>query len=123
MNTSAHTTYSSGLYARDGGAIGGFSHLLQSIADILTTPIGSRALRREYGSNLHELIDQPMTERLRLAAVLYTAQALNKWEPRLIVQAVSVSRADTNKLHISLDALYKPLGLPVTLSNIGVRLL
>ena len=122
MTTSAYTTYSSGLHASGGGAVGGFAHLLQSIADILTTPIGSRALRREYGSNLHELIDQPMTERLRLAAVLYTAQALNKWEPRLIVQAVTVSREGANTLHINLDALYKPLGLPVTLSNIAVRL-
>ena len=34
----------------------------QAIQDILTTPIGSRIMRREYGSLLPQLIDSPFNE-------------------------------------------------------------
>ena len=34
-------------------------HLRQSVADIITTPIGSRVMRRDYGSLVPALIDQP----------------------------------------------------------------
>ena len=36
-------------------------HLQQSVADILTTPIGSRVMRRDYGSNIPFLIDHPIS--------------------------------------------------------------
>jgi uncharacterized protein len=113
--------YASGMWASGGQALGGLGHLVQSVKDILTTPIGSRVLRRDYGSNLHELVDQNITGRLRLAVVLYTAQALEKWEPRFIVQAVRVTRSGDAGVLIDLDGLYKPMGLPVTLSNVAVR--
>jgi hypothetical protein len=35
------------------------AHLSQSIGDILSTPIGSRVMRRDYGSALFELVDAP----------------------------------------------------------------
>lgn len=34
----------------------------QSIQDILTTPIGSRIMRRTYGSLLPQMIDAPFNE-------------------------------------------------------------
>ncbi len=36
------------------------AHVIQSIEDILTTPIGQRVMRPTYGSFLFELIDQPL---------------------------------------------------------------
>ena len=47
-----------GMDAKTGRRLEGDDHLRQSIADILTTPIGSRVLRRDYGSMLLDLIDQ-----------------------------------------------------------------
>lgn len=32
-------------------------HIRQSVQDILTTPIGTRIMRREYGSLIYQLID------------------------------------------------------------------
>ena len=49
-----------GLAATTGRTITGAAHLAQSIADVLTTPIGSRVMRREYGSLLPDLIDDPL---------------------------------------------------------------
>lgn len=45
--------------ARNGRALSRLAHIMQSLTDILTTPIGSRVMRRGYGSAVPELIDQP----------------------------------------------------------------
>ena len=68
------------------------AHLRQSIADILTTPIGSRIQRRDYGSLLPELIDQPFNEATRLRLHGATATALMRWEPRLRLSRITLSR-------------------------------
>jgi phage baseplate assembly protein W len=54
-----------GMDARSGAFSDDLAHLRQSIADVLTTPIGSRVQRREYGSLLPELIDQPFNDENR----------------------------------------------------------
>jgi uncharacterized protein len=80
-----------GLSATTGRALGGTEHLAQSIGDILGTPIGSRIMRRDYGSMLFELIDQPMNGATRLLLFAATALALRRWEPRLRLLKVSLA--------------------------------
>ncbi|MBS3019175.1 hypothetical protein DJFAAGMI_01915 [Comamonas sp. PE63] len=58
------------------------AHISQSITDILTTPIGSRVMRRGYGSFIPQLVDQPMTPANILRLQAATAQAIMKHEPR-----------------------------------------
>jgi hypothetical protein len=48
-----------GMDATTGKALSGIAHLAQRIGDILGTPIGTRVMRRDYGSLWRELIDQP----------------------------------------------------------------
>ena len=82
-----------GMDARTGRRLDGLEHLRQSIRDILTTPIGARVARRDYGSHLPDLIDQPMNAvgRMRLKAA--TALALMRWEPRLRLTSVTIQPA------------------------------
>lgn len=47
-----------GMNAKTGKALGGVEHLKQSIRDIVTTPLGSRVMRRDYGCGLYELVDR-----------------------------------------------------------------
>lgn len=77
-----------GMHAATGRSLSGIEHLSQSIRDILTTPAGSRVMRRDYGSQIPELIDQPMNGAtlLRLAAASYLALA--RWEPRLVLSRI-----------------------------------
>ena len=49
-----------GMNAHTGQSLSGLDHLRQSIADILSTPLNTRVMRRDYGSRLPELIDQPI---------------------------------------------------------------
>jgi hypothetical protein len=80
-----------GLAATTGRAITGPAHLSQSMADILTTPIGSRVMRREYGSLLPDLIDAPFNDATRLQAYAAVAMALMRWEPRIRLSRVQLS--------------------------------
>lgn len=52
-------TLYSGMNNTIGKVITDIDHLRQSVRDILLTPQGSRIARREYGSLLSSLIDQP----------------------------------------------------------------
>ncbi len=79
-----------GMSARTGRTVSESAHLAQSIADILTTPIGSRVMRREYGSQLPDLIDAPFNDATRLQAYAATAMALMRWEPRIRLSRVQL---------------------------------
>lgn len=80
-----------GMNAHTGRTIADRQHLVQSIADILTTPLGSRIMRREYGSQLVDLIDWPLNSATRLQAYAATATALMRWEPRIRLSRVQLS--------------------------------
>lgn len=67
------------------------SHLTQSITDILTTPKGSRVMRRDYGSLLPELIDAPINGETVVDVFAATAEALDAWEPRLRLRRVEIA--------------------------------
>lgn len=74
-----------------GGAINDQDSIIQSIADILTTRIGTRVMRREYGSLLPELVDHPFNDATRLRVYAATAIALLSWEPRISLSRVQFS--------------------------------
>lgn len=77
--------------ARDTGAVlDGLAHIRQSVADILSTPMGTRVGRRDYGSLVPELIDQPMTPANILRLYAATAVALTRWEDRLRLRRVGL---------------------------------
>jgi len=81
----------SGVSRLAGTALSGNDHLAQSIGDILTTPIGSRIMRRDYGSMLFELIDQPLNPFTRLLVFASSALALRRWEPRLRLKRIQLA--------------------------------
>lgn len=80
-----------GMDASTGAAITGRAHLAQSVRDILTTPLGSRIARRDYGSLLPDPIDQPFNDLTRLRMFGAVVTALMRWEPRMRVSRVSLS--------------------------------
>jgi uncharacterized protein len=79
-----------GVDRHTGKPLDGTAHLAQSIGDILRTPIGTRTMRRDYGSLLPELVDAPANEATRLAVFAATAIALARWEPRIRLAKVAL---------------------------------
>lgn len=59
------------------------NHILQSVRDILTTPIGSRVMRRDYGSLLPFLIDSPLNSYFMMQLRASVIHALMRWEKRV----------------------------------------
>ncbi len=85
------TTYKySGMNRNSGLQIDDIDHIRQSISDILATPQGTRVMRRDYGSLLSTLIDQPQNPALRLKMMAAVYGAVMRWEPRVTL-AVEIS--------------------------------
>lgn len=73
----------SGMSTATGRSADGADHIRQSIRDILTTRIGSRVMRRDYGSLLPELIDHPANSANLLRLQAASIMAILRWEPRV----------------------------------------
>ncbi len=91
-----------GINRHTGRAISGDAHLAQSIADILSTPKGTRVMRRDYGSDLPDLIDQPLNSLTIVDAYQAIASALGQWEPRISVERMEITRSEAGLADIEL---------------------
>ncbi|WP_353271718.1 GPW/gp25 family protein [Wolbachia endosymbiont (group A) of Nomada goodeniana] len=109
-----------GMSNKTGKELEGIEHLKQSIVNILTTPIGSRIMRREYGSRLFELIDRPINRDFTLEIYAATAKALQKWETRFKLEKVKITEVKEGKVTISLDGIYLPNGKNIHFEEIVV---
>jgi phage baseplate assembly protein W len=96
-----------GMSRNAGGALAGVDHLQQSIDDILTTPIGSRVMRPEYGSKLPRIVDQPVTRGWMSEVQAEVARALGRWEPRLILRRATVESVIDGKVSIRISGEYQ----------------
>lgn len=83
-----------GMNKQTGRRIAGIEHLRQSINDILTTPIGSVVMNREYGSLVPELIDHPTNGSNTLRLMSATVMAIGRWEPRVAISKVGFALGD-----------------------------
>jgi len=112
-----------GTSALTGRTLAGVEHLKQSIRDILTTPLGSRVMRRGYGSALFDLLDSPLGRQQRAAIFAATAGALRTWEPRFELQRVEVTSAAPGRIGLAVYGRWRlsgqsgPLSLNVEIAR------
>lgn len=109
-----------GMNAATGARLTGIAHLRQSLRDILTTQIGTRVMRRDYGSRLFELVDAPLNRGTVLQLYAATAGAVKKWEPRFKLTKVRVSAGAEGSVTLDLTGEYLPDGKVVTVDGIVV---
>jgi len=109
-----------GMSATSGKELEGLDHLKQSIIDILTTLIGSRVMRRNYGSRLFELVDKPINRDFTLEIYAATAEALEKWEKRFKLEKVKITEVKEGKMTLVLEGIYLPEGKFINISGIVV---
>ncbi len=62
----------------------------QSIYIILATERGERVMRPNFGGNLKSLLFAPNNTGTANIARFYVEEALNTWEPRIVLEEVSV---------------------------------
>lgn len=109
-----------GMNSETGKTISGIEHLKQSIVDILTTPIGTRVMRRDYGSRLFELIDHPIVPGFAQELYAAVAEALEKWEHRFKLKRVQITEIKEGKVTLILEGIYLPNGKLIRLDGIIV---
>ncbi len=103
-----------------GKAIEDIEHLKQSITNILTTPIGSRVMRRDYGSRLFQRIDNPLTGELIAEIYLDVVEALFNYEPRYEVVSIEVKSIENGQIILDLEGNYLPTNESLIIDNITI---
>lgn len=94
---------SAGMESSSGATVADMEHIRQSIGKILTTPVGTRVMRRAFGSMLPELLDHPMTERTAVQLYAATATALQLHEPRFRLTRARLDIDTRNKGSATLE--------------------
>ena len=108
-----------GMSRATGAPLAGDSHLIQSIHDLLTTPLGSRVMLPDYGSRLPDLVDQPQNALFEVDLYAATAEALAKWEPRFKLARVQMGqRSATGRITIAIEGTIVADGSQVRLEGI-----
>lgn len=96
-----------GLNRTTGQPLSGYEHLRQSITDILTTPVGSRVMRPEYGSHLPRMVDLPVNKGWISAVQAEIARSIGRWEPRLKLSRVSVKSVIDGQVNMTIVGDYQ----------------
>lgn len=103
-----------GMNRNSGLTICDMEHISQSVRDILLTPVGSRVMRREYGSLLSALIDMPQNPALRLQIMVACYSAIQKWEPRIRLTAISFESNSAGEMYVDITGIRTDTGASVS---------
>lgn len=103
-----------GMNRNTGLGISDTEHVSQSMRDILLTPVGSRVMRREYGSLLSALIDMPQNPALRLQIMVACYSAIQKWEPRIRLTSIIFETDDAGEMYVDITGMRTDTGASVS---------
>lgn len=109
-----------GMDIQTGKELSGIAHLKQSITNLLTTPIGSRVMRRDYGSRLFERIDNPVTGELIAEIYSDIVEAIFNFEPRFEISTITVVDIDKGKIVLDLEGRYLATNETLKIDNITI---
>ncbi|MDR3434644.1 MAG: GPW/gp25 family protein [Rouxiella aceris] len=105
-----------GMSRESGHGVEDLAHIQQSVSDILRTPVGSRVMRRGYGSLLSELTDRPQNAALRLQIMSACYSAILKWEPRVSLTSITFETSFDGKGVVELTGTRKDTSAAISLT-------
>ncbi|MHB1000739.1 MAG: GPW/gp25 family protein [Armatimonadota bacterium] len=90
------------------------AHIHESIRQILGTRRGERFMRPEFGTRLHELVFE-QNDRLLYGLIRHEViEAIDQWEPRVIVSDVVVGPSDLDDHLVLVNISYRLISSQVT---------
>lgn len=89
-------------------------HIEESIIQILGTKIGSRVIRRDFGSMLRGIVFDPNDPQLDVQIDYIIRSAIEKWEPRVIVGPITIDRSEWKDGRIEIDITFTIIKTNVT---------
>ncbi|WP_062056402.1 GPW/gp25 family protein [Aquimarina longa] len=78
-----------------------------SIYVILHTKLGERILRDEFGSDIHELLFEPLNENMKTYMASSLKKSLINNEPRITVENITLAQKDPNLGRVDILITYK----------------
>jgi phage baseplate assembly protein W len=106
-----------GINRETGKVLDGWGHVAQSLQVLFTTHIGSRVMRRYFGSEVPPLLGENLTARTVTRFCYAIVVAVELWEPRFRVKRVYFNpSANSNeqlrggKLSMAIHGEYRPRG-------------
>lgn len=100
-----------GISEKTGRMLTRSEHIQQSISIILRTRIGTRVLRRGFGSDVPNLVDAPaINDEVRLDLIVAVESAIRASEPRVILQSVAPRVVANGKIELALVAIDRETG-------------
>ncbi|KFB99473.1 phage baseplate assembly protein [Trabulsiella guamensis ATCC 49490] len=81
------------------------AQLWNSVRDILTTPLATRVMRRDYGSLVPDLIDAPKNDATRLQCMSAAVIALTLWEPRIAMTRININYEKDGAVRAELEGI------------------
>ncbi|WP_295894940.1 GPW/gp25 family protein [uncultured Bartonella sp.] len=100
-----------GFDRKTGQTLDGFADVEQSLAVIFSTPLNTRVMRRDFGCELFDLIDRPISDIVILAAQAAVVCACSRWEPRFEITNCNLSAASGDGVvTLSVAGNYYPEG-------------
>lgn len=81
-------------------------HITESILQILGIRVGTRVMRRSFGSYLRDIIFRPNDPALD-PKIEYTVKgAIERWEPRVIVEYLTIDRTNRQQGRLDVSVTY-----------------
>lgn len=97
-----------------GKELDGWEHCVQSLMQIITTPKGTRVMRRDFGSEVPYLVDRPGTQDRVVDVTMALAEAIEHpeyGEPRFRLRRCSIIDAGIDgRFEVEIDGIYYPRG-------------
>lgn len=98
-----------------GAPIGSYESALQAVETIISTPIGSRVMRRQFGGGIAELLGRLTKPSLFVAFQQLLATAIDLYEPRFEVRRIhpygSTDTVRLGTLGVRIEADFRPRAL------------
>ncbi len=79
----------------------------QSLLFLLSTRLGERVNRPDYGCRLFQLVFEPAGDTTAGLAVHYVARAIERWEDRIDVVSLDAGRAPAEPSHLEIRLHYR----------------
>ncbi|WP_339760719.1 GPW/gp25 family protein [uncultured Hoeflea sp.] len=103
-----------GIDRRTGKGLSNYDHALQSVEVILSTRIGSRVMRRQFGGGVAEILGRAVTPPLFALFQQLVATAIDTWEPRFQVRKITplgtVEQIRAGQVGMRFDVDFRPRG-------------
>jgi phage baseplate assembly protein W len=91
------------------GMLSGQEDVENSIQIIIETKMGERVMRNEFGSEIHDLLFEPLSANMRTYMTTSLKNALTRNEPRINVLSVDLEQRDPHLGRVDIKINYQTI--------------